>query len=99
MSRNFHHCCTNGPIPARFLGHLEVDPDNSLCGRQARVFKRKQHQGIAFRSFEFLCFVCDAISVVYNMRLAGKDVFAETAAIFDRSLTDIIDVPASSATG
>lgn len=83
----------------RFLEHLEVDPDNSLCERLARVFKRKQRQAIAFRSFEFLCFVCDAISAVYNMRLAGKDVFAETAAIFDRSLTDIIDVPVPSATG
>ena len=26
----------------RFLEHLEVDPDNSLCERLARVFKRKQ---------------------------------------------------------
>ena len=43
--------------------------------------------------------MCEAISVVYNMRLAGKDVFAETAAIFDRSLTDIIDVPAQSVIG
>ena len=83
----------------RFLGHLEVDPDNSLCERPSRVFKRKQRRAIAFRSFEFLCFACDAIGVVYNMRLAGKDVFAETASIFDRSLTDIVDVPALSAAG
>lgn len=83
----------------RFLEHPEVDPDNSLCERLARVFKRKQRQAIAFRSFEFLCFVCYAISVVYNMRLAGKDVFAEVAAVFDRSLADIIDVPALSVAG
>lgn len=83
----------------RFLEHLEVDPDNSLCERLARVFKRKQRQAIAFRSFEFLRYVCEAIGAVYNMRLAGKDVFAETAAIFDRSLTDAIDVPALSAAG
>ena len=42
---------------------------------------------------------CYSISVVYNMRLAGKDVFAETAAIFDRSLTDVIDVSTLSVTG
>lgn len=83
----------------RFLEHLEVDPDNSLCERLARVFKRKQRQAIAFRSFEFLCFVCEAISAVRNMRLADKDVFAEVAAIFDRSLADVIDVPALTAAG
>jgi len=83
----------------RFLEHLEVDPDNSLCERLARVFKRKQRQAIAFRSFEFLCFVCEAISAVCNMRLADKDVFAEVAAIFDRSLADVIDVPALTAAG
>ena len=82
----------------RFLDHLEVDPDNSLCERLARVFKRKQHQAMAFRSFEFLCYVCDAISVMYNMRLDGKDVFAETCAIFDRPMpaaTDILALPAA----
>ena len=83
----------------RFLTHLEVDPDNSLCERLARVFKRKQRQAIAFRSFDFLCFVCEAIGVMYNMRLAGKDVFAETSAIFNRSLIDIVDIPALSTTG
>ena len=83
----------------RFLDHLEVDPDNSLCERLARVFKRKQHQAMAFRSFEFLCYVCDAISVMYNMRLAGKDVFAETCAIFDRPTPAVIDASALPAAG
>ena len=83
----------------RFLDHLEVDPDNSLCERLARVFKRKQHQAMAFRSFEFLCYVCDAISVMYNMRLAGKDVFAETCAIFDRPTPAVIDASALPASG
>jgi len=76
-----------------------VDPDNSLCERLARVFKRKQHQAMAFRSFEFLCYVCDAISVMYNMRLAGKDVFAETCAIFDRPTPAVIDASALPAAG
>ena len=83
----------------RFLDHLEVDPDNSLCERLARVFKRKQHQAMAFRSFEFLCYVCDAISVMYNMRLAGKDVFAETCAIFDRPTPAAVDASALPAAG
>lgn len=52
-----------------------------------------------FRSLEFLCCLCDTIGMVCDMRLAGKDAFAETAAIFGRSLTDVINVPALSVTG
>ena len=47
------------------------------------MFKRKQRQAIAFRSFESLCCICDAIGTVFNMRLSGKDAFAGTYAIFD----------------
>ena len=83
----------------RFLDHMEVDPDNSLCERLARVFKRKQHQAMAFRSFEFLCYVCDAISVMYNMRLAGMDVFTETCAIFNRPTPTVTDASAPLAAG
>ena len=68
----------------RFLAHLEVPPDNSLCERLARVFKRKQHAAIAFRSFEGLAYACEALATVNNMRLAGKDVFSEVQSIFDR---------------
>ena len=70
----------------RFLCDMRVDPDNSLCERLARVFKRKQRQAIAFRSFEFLGYTCDSIAAVNNMRLADKDVFVESAAIFDRPM-------------
>jgi len=67
-----------------FLRDPQVEPDNSLCERKARVFKRRQHASIAFRSFDNLGYVCDGIAAVDNMRVAGKDVFAETRAIFDR---------------
>lgn len=82
-------------------GHkgVEADPDNSLHGQLARVFKRKQRRAIAFRSLEFLCCLCDTIGMVCDIRLDGKDAFAETAAIFGRSLTDVINVPALSVTG
>ena len=70
----------------RFLHDTRVDPDNSLCERLARVFKRKQRQAIVFRSFEFLGYVCDSIATVSNMRLAGKNVFAESSSIFDRPM-------------
>lgn len=67
-----------------FLHDMRVRPDNSLCERKARVFKRKQHASVAFRSFENLGYVCDGIATVDNMRAAGKDVFAESRAIFER---------------
>ena len=70
----------------RFLHDMRVDPDNSLCERLARVFKRKQRQAIVFRSFEFLGYVCDSIATVNNMRLGGKDVFIESSSIFDRPM-------------
>jgi len=67
-----------------FLRDPRVEPDNSLCERKARLFKRRQHAAIAFRSLEGLGYVCDGIAAVDNMRAAGKDVFAETSAIFGR---------------
>lgn len=70
----------------RFLRDMRVSPDNSLCERLARVFKRKQRQAIVFRSFESLGHVCDSIAAVSNMRLGGRDVFAESTAIFDRPM-------------
>lgn len=49
-------------------GHkgVEADPDNSLRGQPARVFKRKQRRAIAFRSLEFLCCLCDTIGMVWT---------------------------------
>ncbi len=69
-----------------FLRDAGVEPDNSLCERKARVFKRKQHACMAFRSFENMGFVCDAIAAVDNMRVAGEDVLSAVTAIFRRPL-------------
>lgn len=69
-----------------FLRDPRVEPDNSLCERKARVFKRRQHAGIALRSFESMGYVCDSIAAVDNMRVAGKDVFAESESIFSRPM-------------
>ncbi|MEG2389170.1 MAG: transposase [Clostridia bacterium] len=70
----------------RFLHDMQVPPDNSLCERLARVFKRKMHQAIVFRSFESLSYICDAIGKINDMRTLGKDVFAETNVVFDRAM-------------
>jgi hypothetical protein len=68
----------------QFLHNTHIPPDNSLCERLARVFKRKQRQAIAFRSFESLGYICEAIATINNMRCANKNVFSETSAIFGR---------------
>ena len=68
-----------------FLYDLSIPPDNSLCERLARVFKRKMHQSIVFRSFDSLGYVCDSMSIINTMRKNNKDVFSETSAIFNRS--------------
>lgn len=67
-----------------FLHDIRVPPDNSICERLARVFKRKMHQAIVFRSFESLSCICDAIGKINNMRTHDKDVFVETSDIFNR---------------
>lgn len=77
----------------RFLRHFEVPPDNSLCEQLARVFKRKQRQAIAFRGLESLGCVCESIAAVNNMRVASKDVFAETSAIFGRPMPVVTEPP------
>lgn len=68
----------------RFLAHPEVEPDNSLCERLARVFKRKQRQAVVFRGFRSLGHTCEVVSAVTNMRLSGEGVFSGTSAIFNR---------------
>ena len=67
-----------------FLDHPEVPPDNSRCERLARVFKRRQHAAICFRSMEGLELACDAICVIDNLRGEGRDVFDAVEGIFDR---------------
>ncbi|MDO4538806.1 MAG: transposase, partial [Coriobacteriales bacterium] len=69
-----------------FLHDPRVEPDNSICERKARVFKRKQHACTCFRSFEGLAFACEAIAAIDNMRAAGEDVLAAVTAIFRRPL-------------
>ena len=67
-----------------FLDHPGVPSDNSRCERLARVFKRRQHGAIAFRSMEGLEIAVDAISVIENLRNEGTDVFDAVTEIFER---------------
>jgi len=66
-----------------FLHDRNVPYSNSLCERMGRVFKRKQHQVMAFRSFGGLDKLCDALGVVATLRESGKNLYESVAAIFD----------------
>lgn len=65
-----------------FLHDRSVSPTNNLSERLLRIFKRKQHQVMSFRSFEGLGFVCDALGVIADIRNQGKNLYDSLADIF-----------------
>ena len=65
-----------------FLHDRSVSPTNNLSERLLRIFKRKQHQVMSFRSFEGLGFVCDALAVIADIRNQGKNLYDSLADIF-----------------
>jgi hypothetical protein len=46
-----------------FLHDERVPTNNNLCERKGRIFKRKQKQVMAFRSFDSLSYLCDSMSI------------------------------------
>jgi len=69
-----------------FLHDIRVDWTNNLAERHARVFKRKQHQAMVFRSFEGFAVVCNTLGVLATMRIQGKNLYAGAAEIFNRPI-------------
>jgi hypothetical protein len=67
-----------------FLHDIRVPPTNNLAERLLRVFKRKQAQAMAFRSFESLAHLCQCMGIVASLRARGQNLFESVAAIFDR---------------
>ena len=77
-----------------FLHDRRVPYSNSLCERLLRVYKRKQHQVMAFRSLGSLDDLCNALSAIATLRSSGKSLYGSVSAIFD--MTFINEVPAAS---
>ncbi len=50
-----------------FLHDKNVPSDNNLAERCIRVFKRKQNQVMAFRSFESLDLLCKGLTIIGNL--------------------------------
>ena len=66
-----------------FLHDRNVPYSNSRCERLLRVYKRKQHQVMAFRSFGSLGKLCNALGRIATLREQGKSLCESVAAIFD----------------
>jgi len=69
-----------------FLHDHRVTHSNSLSERLLRIYKRKQHQVMSFRSFGGLGGLCDALGAIATLRVQGKSLYESVAAIFDRPI-------------
>jgi hypothetical protein len=67
-----------------FLHDWRVPHTNNLSERLLRIFKRKQHQMMTFRSFENLEYFCNVLGPIEMMRGAGKNLYEGAAEIFER---------------
>jgi len=65
-----------------FLHDKNVEPTNNLSERLLRVFKRKQHQVMSFRSTDGFGFLCDSLGVISSFVNQGKNLFEGVATIF-----------------
>ena len=66
-----------------FLYDRRVPPHNNEAERNGRVYKRKQHQVMAFRSFETFVAFCNGLTALSILKNSGKDLFRELSEIFN----------------
>ena len=66
-----------------FLHDRRVPYSNSLCERMIRIYKRKEHQVMAFRSFGGLQQLCNALGAIATIRSRGKNLYQCVVEIFD----------------
>jgi hypothetical protein len=67
-----------------FLHDVRVPSNNNLCERKGRVFKRKQKQVMAFRSFDSMADFCDCLSMLDYLRAEGGNLFEMTVSMMER---------------
>ena len=66
-----------------FLHNKSVSHSNSLSERLLRIFKRKQHQVMTFRSDDGLRYLCNSLGVIASLRAADKNLYEGVSAIFN----------------
>jgi len=67
-----------------FLHDRRVPYSNSISERKLRVFKRKQKQVMAFRSWDGLDNLCKSLGMIASLRAQEKNLYDSVASIFDR---------------
>ena len=68
-----------------FLSNRQVEPDNNLCERKARILKGKINQSISLRSFEHLTYFCECLSVIDHYATEDADsLYQSVKNIFKR---------------
>ena len=69
-----------------FLHDRLVPATNNLAERHLRLFKRKQHQVMAFRSWGGLHYLCCSLGVIASLRATGKNLYESLATVFDATI-------------
>jgi hypothetical protein len=77
-----------------FLHDRRIPYSNSLCERLLRLYKRKQHQVMAFRSFMSLDMLCNTLGMIATLRLEEKTLFESVVTIFNMPIKKIVDINA-----
>lgn len=66
-----------------FLHNKSVPSNNNLSERLLRVFKRKQKQVMAFRSFDSLHYLCNSMGMINLLCTQEKNPYVSIASIFE----------------
>jgi hypothetical protein len=69
-----------------FLHDRRVPHTNNLSERLLRVFKRKQHQVMTFRSYEGLENLCTSLGAIAMKRLQGFSLLEAVAQVYAKHL-------------
>ena len=73
-----------------FLHNKSVPANNNLSERLLRVFKRKQKQVMAFRSFDSLHYLCNSMGIINLLRLQEKNLYTNITSIFEQENPNIL---------
>ena len=83
----FRRMCKYRDSHLLFLHDIRVPPTNNLSERLLRVFKRKQKQVMAFRSWGSLEDLCDSLGMIASLCSQGKSLFESVATIFNTPIS------------
>jgi hypothetical protein len=73
-----------------FLHDRRVPYSNSVCERLLRIYKRKQHQVMSFRSFAGLDELCNVLGIIATIRARGENLFESVSAIFNMPFDSVL---------